>query len=90
MRDVCYKLPLICCFASNHYHLTAIAIVPVQDAGDINIDNVSILKFGLIRDSMADITLARRHLGYEPLVDFGEGLSRTVKWFEQNRPESSA
>jgi nucleoside-diphosphate-sugar epimerase len=45
---------------------------------------------GDVRDSMADITLARRHLGYESLVDFGEGLSRTVKWFEQNRPESSA
>ncbi len=37
---------------------------------------------GDIRHSLADICLARKLLGYEPRVDFREGLSRTVKWYK--------
>jgi UDP-glucose 4-epimerase len=33
---------------------------------------------GDVRDSLADIALARRLLGYEPAVAFGEGLARTL------------
>jgi nucleoside-diphosphate-sugar epimerase len=40
---------------------------------------------GDVRDSLADIGLARRDLGYEPIVDFAEGLRRTVEWF-RDRP----
>lgn len=36
---------------------------------------------GDIRDSLADIGLARELLGYEPRVDFREGLRRTVEWY---------
>ena len=36
---------------------------------------------GDIRDSLADIRLAGELLGYEPLVDFREGLRRTVDWY---------
>jgi nucleoside-diphosphate-sugar epimerase len=36
---------------------------------------------GDARDSLADISLARQVLGYEPLVSFEEGLRRTVEWF---------
>ncbi len=36
---------------------------------------------GDIRDSLADIGLARELLGYEPIVDFREGLRRTVDWY---------
>jgi nucleoside-diphosphate-sugar epimerase len=36
---------------------------------------------GDIHDSLADITLARQLLGYEPVVDFREGLRRTVDWY---------
>jgi UDP-glucose 4-epimerase len=36
---------------------------------------------GDVRDSLADIGLARELLGYEPIVDFREGLSRTVEWY---------
>ena len=36
---------------------------------------------GDVRDSLADITLARQNLGYEPRVEFLEGLRRTVAWF---------
>jgi nucleoside-diphosphate-sugar epimerase len=36
---------------------------------------------GDVRDSQADISKARRLLGYEPIVGFEEGLARTVAWF---------
>lgn len=42
---------------------------------------------GDIKHSLADISLARRHLGYEPTVSFEEGLRRTVAWYrEQSQP----
>lgn len=37
---------------------------------------------GDIRDSQADISLARKVLGYEPLVYFEEGLKRTWEWYK--------
>jgi UDP-glucose 4-epimerase len=36
---------------------------------------------GDIRDSQADIGLARELLGYAPVVDLREGLRRTVEWY---------
>jgi len=39
---------------------------------------------GDIRDSLADIGLARELLGYEPIVDFREGLRRTVDWYRSS------
>ncbi|MGA3071848.1 MAG: SDR family oxidoreductase [Terracidiphilus sp.] len=36
---------------------------------------------GDIRDSLADIGLAEELLGYQPIVDFREGLRRTVEWY---------
>ncbi|GAB6167149.1 SDR family oxidoreductase [Thermostilla marina] len=36
---------------------------------------------GDIRESMADITLARQVLGYEPQVDFLEGLRRSIEYY---------
>jgi nucleoside-diphosphate-sugar epimerase len=38
---------------------------------------------GDIRDSQADITLARKILGYEPRVNFEEGLRRTWGWYRE-------
>jgi UDP-N-acetylglucosamine/UDP-N-acetyl-alpha-D-glucosaminouronate 4-epimerase len=35
---------------------------------------------GDVRHSLADVTLARAVLGYEPSVSFEEGLRRTVEW----------
>ncbi len=45
---------------------------------------------GDIRDSQADITQARELLGYEPLVDFEQGLRRTFDWYRavQAKPEA--
>ncbi|HEX9759421.1 MAG TPA: NAD-dependent epimerase/dehydratase family protein, partial [Candidatus Acidoferrales bacterium] len=36
---------------------------------------------GDIRDSLADIAAARQLLGYEPRVNFEEGLRRTFDWY---------
>jgi UDP-N-acetylglucosamine/UDP-N-acetyl-alpha-D-glucosaminouronate 4-epimerase len=36
---------------------------------------------GDITDSQADITLARETLGYEPVLSFQEGITRTVDWY---------
>jgi len=36
---------------------------------------------GDIRDSLADITLAGELIGYRPVVNFREGLRRTVEWY---------
>ena len=41
-------------------------------------------RIGDIRESTADITLARRVLGYEAAVQFEEGLRRTVEWFRSS------
>ena len=38
---------------------------------------------GDIRDSQADITLARELLQYDPTVDFPEGLRRTFDWYKE-------
>lgn len=39
---------------------------------------------GDIRHSLAEIRLARRFLGYEPIVDFETGLARTVAWYRES------
>jgi len=36
---------------------------------------------GDVKHSLADISLARQHLGYSPTIDFKEGLRRTVAWY---------
>jgi UDP-glucose 4-epimerase len=40
---------------------------------------------GDVRHSQADITRARRDLGYEPDVSFVEGLRRTLEWYRSLR-----
>lgn len=40
-------------------------------------------RVGDIRQSMADITLARRMLGYEPRVSLAEGLAQSIEYYRQ-------
>jgi nucleoside-diphosphate-sugar epimerase len=40
---------------------------------------------GDIRHSFADISKARKMLGYEPLVPFGQGLERTIRWYRDRK-----
>lgn len=42
-------------------------------------------RIGDVRHSLADITKARRLLGYEPAVDIREGLARTTDWYRSAR-----
>ena len=37
---------------------------------------------GDVRHSLADITLAKKSFGYEPLVSFGDGIELTVAWYK--------
>jgi UDP-glucose 4-epimerase len=45
---------------------------------------------GDIRDSQADISAARKLLGYEPSVNFEEGLRRTYEWYASTRKETGS
>jgi nucleoside-diphosphate-sugar epimerase len=40
---------------------------------------------GDIRDSQADISLAKKALGYQPRIAFDEGLKRTWEWFSASQ-----
>ena len=44
---------------------------------------------GDIRDSLADIRLAREFLGYEPAVLFEEGLERTYAWYQAHHAKDA-
>ncbi|HWS16047.1 MAG TPA: LPS biosynthesis protein WbpP, partial [Candidatus Methylomirabilis sp.] len=41
---------------------------------------------GDVRDSLADISLAKDLIGYSPTVPFAEGLEQTFDWF-RSTPE---
>jgi nucleoside-diphosphate-sugar epimerase len=44
---------------------------------------------GDVRDSQADISKARRLLGFEPAVSLEDGLRRTVEWYRTSRSEAA-
>jgi len=46
-------------------------------------------RHGDVRHSLADISKARRLLGYDPEVNFQEGLHRTVEYFNQRNQETA-
>jgi len=45
---------------------------------------------GDIKHSLADVTLAERHLGYRTLVKFEDGLARTVDWYREQSTKTEA
>jgi len=40
---------------------------------------------GDIRDSLADISLAKASFGYDPQNTMADGLKKTVMWFQRQR-----
>jgi len=46
-------------------------------------------RVGDVKDSQADITKARRLLGFEPSVSFEDGLDRTVAWYRLSTQKSA-
>jgi len=46
---------------------------------------------GDIKHSLADISQAQKHLGYKVLVNFEDGLRRTVEWYKtQSQPAEAS
>jgi nucleoside-diphosphate-sugar epimerase len=45
---------------------------------------------GDIKHSLADIKQAQQHLGYKVLVNFEDGLRRTVEWYKSQSQAVSA
>jgi nucleoside-diphosphate-sugar epimerase len=45
---------------------------------------------GDIRDSQADISEARRYLGYEPQASFEQGLQLTFGWYRESQQKAAA
>jgi nucleoside-diphosphate-sugar epimerase len=43
-------------------------------------------RVGDVKNSLADITLARELLGYEVFVDFNEGMRRAITWYKEAAP----
>ncbi len=39
---------------------------------------------GDVKHSLADVTLARKIIGFEPVVTFDEGLRRAIEWYREN------
>ena len=44
---------------------------------------------GDVKHSLADLTRSAKHLGYQPKIDFEEGLRRTVEWYRQQPREAA-
>jgi nucleoside-diphosphate-sugar epimerase len=42
-------------------------------------------RVGDVRHSLADVSMARKFLGYESKVDLKEGLKRTIDWWKSSR-----
>src|SRR5262249_54768201 len=39
------------------------------------------MRVGDVKDSLADVSLARELIGYEPKVKFAEGIKRVIDWY---------
>jgi UDP-glucose 4-epimerase len=44
---------------------------------------------GDVRESLADISLAQELIGYEPTVEFEQGLERTIDWIVEQRADAA-
>jgi UDP-N-acetylglucosamine/UDP-N-acetyl-alpha-D-glucosaminouronate 4-epimerase len=54
----------------------------IRDLVAANVDPIHAApRAGDVKDSQADISKARRILGYQPIVSFEDGLARTVEWY---------
>jgi UDP-glucose 4-epimerase len=63
----------------------------LQDLLDVNIEPAyAAPRPGEVRDSLADLSLARRELGYTPVVGLREGLEHTIQHFGAQEQASDA
>lgn len=59
------------------FHLISAEIAPGSKAVHRN------ERFGDVKNSLADIGLARKVLGYDPAIHFKDGLKQTIDWFKK-------
>jgi nucleoside-diphosphate-sugar epimerase len=83
-RNACGKVVNIAC--GERVSLLDILEIVYKLAGNRVPPNFEPGRLGDVRDSLADISLARDLIGYDPKVAFSEGLSRTFDWF-RSTPE---
>lgn len=58
----------------------------MQDLSGINTEiEYTAPRLGDVRDSLADISAARKYIGFSPKVDFNSGLSEYWNWISQDR-----
>ena len=59
-------------------------IATLQELLDVDVEaHHEPARVGDVRESMADITLARNLLKYEPQVGFHEGLKRSIQYYRK-------
>ena len=66
--------------------LNEICAVLKEITGYSGVARYAEFRAGDVKHSLADISLAQRHLRYTPLVGFREGLKRTVDWYGSATP----
>jgi nucleoside-diphosphate-sugar epimerase len=44
---------------------------------------------GDVKHSLADLSLAKRHLGYQPRISLEEGLRQTIEWYRSQNKDAS-
>ena len=44
---------------------------------------------GDVRHTLADVTLAKKFLGYKPLINFEDGMKKTVEYFRKEYKKST-
>jgi len=65
----------------------------LQDLLEVNVEPAyAAPRPGEVRDSLADLSRARRELGYEPVVGLREGLERTIEHFraQEHAPDADS
>jgi dTDP-L-rhamnose 4-epimerase len=78
--------------SGNHYTIRELAgrIAEVMGKEHLEPEFTGKYRVGDIRHCFADISLARRELGYEPRVSLEEGLGELVGWLEEQVAEDHA
>jgi UDP-glucose 4-epimerase len=79
--------PITCNIACGSQHSLVELLDAIGDAVGRRVDPIlGPPRAGDIRHSLADVSVARRELGYEVVVPFHEGIARTVAWYRDRNP----
>ncbi len=79
--DIGHDAPVMNIAFGGTTSLNAIYALLAKRIGFSEAPNYAAIRKGDIRDSFADISLAKRILGFRPVVELDKGLDLTVEWF---------